>query len=249
MAISILQAKQSSTTATSTTIALAFTSNVTAGSYIYVAATQVDVSTITASCADSLNGAYPAALDSLAVGGGGALYQFAFGPSLGGACTVTVTFSPTATFRGIMIAEIAGTSGLDTAGTYHSSHQTTSGTSVSSGTLTPSIANGLAIGAYIDGNIAAITIVPGSGFTDISTAFTASTFWQFTTGTNHGDAAYQIYSTTASVPVTFTLSGSDNLSGACGALFAPAAIPPPPSGSVTFGRTTQFFVTETIVQQ
>jgi hypothetical protein len=223
MAISILQAAQNSIPATSTTIALAFGSAVTAGSYIYVAAVQVDTNGITATCADSLNGAYAAALDSLNVGGGCQLYQFASPASLGGANTVTVTFSPTATFRGIFIAEIAGSSGLDTTGTYHSAALTSSGTSVSSGTLTPSVANGLAIGAYIDGNLAAITISPGAGFTDISTAFTSSTFWQFTTGANHGDAAYQIYSTTASVPVTFTLSGSDNLSGACGALFKPAA--------------------------
>lgn len=218
--ISIVQNNQSSATATSTTIALAFTGGVAAGDYIYVALTQITASGTTATCSDNVNGAYPAALDSLAVGSGAAEYQFAFGPSASGTITVTCTFSATSTFRGIFIAEIGGTGGLDTSGTFHSAHLTTSGTAMTSGTLTPSVANGLAIGAFIDGNIASLTTVPGAGFTDLFP--TANTFWTFTTGQSHGDAAFQIYSTTANVPVTFTTSIADSLGGVVGALFKPA---------------------------
>lgn len=219
-AISVVQSKQTSATASATTIVLAFTSNVTPGNSIYVALVQLSASATTATCSDSVDGAFPAALDSLAIGSGGAEYQFALTPSAGGTITVTCTFSATSTFRGILIAEIGGTAGLDTAGTYHSSHLTTSGTAMTSGTLTPSVANGLAIGAFIDGNVASLTTTPGSGFTDLFP--TANTFWTFTTGANHGDAAFQVYSTTASVPVTFTTSIADSLGGVVGALFAPA---------------------------
>lgn len=221
-AVSIVQAKQTSATATATTITLAFTTNVTAGSYIYVAATQVNNGTNTMSCGDSQSNSYTT-LDNLAMGTGAVIAHCAStSASAGGADTVTVTFSATSTFRSIMIVEIAGSGGLDTSGTYHSATHGTTGTAMTSGTLTPSVANGLAIGAFLDGNIGTLTMVPGSGFTDISTGFTSSTFWQYTTGANHGDAAYQIYTSTASIPVTFTTSVSESNGGTVGALFKQA---------------------------
>lgn len=225
-AISIIQNKQSSASATATTIALAFTSNVTAGDYIYVALSQVLASGTTATCADNINGAYPAALDTRTVGSGAALYHFAFGPSAGGAITVTCTYSVTSTFRSIFIAEIGGTGGLDTSGTYHSANlQTTNTTAVgnvTSGTLTPSVANGLVIGVVLDGNLSSTTIVAdtAAGFTDLFP--TANTFWTFTTGANHGDAESQVYTTTASIPALFTASLANQTLGTVGVLFKPS---------------------------
>lgn len=224
-AISVVQSKQSSATATATTIALAFTTTVTANDSIYVALTQVDTSTATATCSDNVNGAYPAALDTLAVGGAAAIYQFVFDHSAGGTITVTCTFNSTQTFRGIFIAEIGGTAGLDTTGTYHSAFLNTTGTAMTSGTLTPSVANGLAIGAFLDGNLSSNTTTPGSGFTDLSGG--ANLFWTFSQGHNCGDAAFQVYTSTANVPVTFTISAFENIGGAMGVLFKPSGAAPP----------------------
>jgi hypothetical protein len=220
MAISIIQSKQTSITGTSTTIPLAFTSNLTAGSFIYVAACQIDTNAITMTCADSQGNPYTSPLDSIAVGGGVIAHFATTSASAGGANTVTVTFSVTATFRAIFIAEIAGTIGLDTSGTYHSALLNTSGTAMSSGTLTPSVANGLAIGAIVDGNLSSNTFVPGAGFTDLFP--TANTFWNFSQGHSCGDAGFNIYSTTANVPVLFTSSANESLGGCVGALFAPS---------------------------
>lgn len=222
-AVSLVQSNQTTVQATSTTIALAFTSTVTAGDYIYVALTQIDTSTATATCSDNVNGAYPAALDTLAVGSAAAMYQFVFGPSAGGTITITCTFNSTQTFRGIFIAEIGGTSGLDTAGTYHSAHLNSTGTANTSGTLTPSVANGLAIGAFIDGNLANQTVAPtsGAGFTDLSLG--VNQFWTFSQGHNCGDAAFQVYTSTANVPILFTTSAFESLGGVMGVLFRPSA--------------------------
>jgi hypothetical protein len=228
MAISLVQTpQQSSATGTSTTLALAFGSSLTAGSYLYVAACQVDTNAITMACADSKANSFTQ-LGSLLVVGGGTMTHFATtAPCAAGADTVTITYSPTATFRAIFIAEIGGSAGLDTSGTYHSEHLNTSGTAMTSGTLTPSVANGLAIGAFLDGNLSSNTTVPtsGAGFTDLFP--TANTFWNFSQGHSCGDAAYQIYTTTANVPILFTISAFENIGGCIGALFAPTGSPPP----------------------
>lgn len=227
-AVSVIQSTNTSATASSTTISLSFSSPVTAGSSIYVALSQVISSTTTATCADNLNGAYPAALNSQAVGSAASIYQFAFASSASGTITVICTFSTASTFRGIMIAEIGGTSGLDTGGTSggHVSNVQTNNTTavgnVTSGTLTPSVANGLAIGAVLDGNLSSTVISAdtAAGFTDLFP--TANTFWTFTTGANHGDAEYQIYSTTSNTPILFTASNANQLLGTVGALFKPS---------------------------
>jgi cobalamin synthase len=230
MTVSVVQALQTSTgSASATTIALAFGSAVASGNYIYAAAFQGTAGATTMTCADSINGSYPAALDTLNLSGA-SVAHFAFGPSAGGTPTVTVTYSATSAFRGIFIAEITGTSGLDTGGTYHSgnaqNNPPTTTDAITSGTLTPSIANGMCISASVDGNLSAATFTSGTGFTDLVPAFMSSTFWQFTTGANHADAESKVYSSTAPFAATYTVSGTATFDGTVAVLFAQSGTPP-----------------------
>lgn len=226
MTISVLQYNQASSgAATATTEAVAFTSNCTAGSYLYCAAVQNSSTSYTATCSDTLNGSYTQLNDTTV--SGSAIYHFWVYCPTGGANTVTVTFSSASAYRGIFIAEIGGSSGLDTAGTYHAGNYQASpggGTNaVTSGTLTPSVQPGLAVGVTFDANLGA-SFTAGTGFT----AFypTANTFWTFTTGANRGQAEYQVYSSTSSVPATFTASTGGATTGTVGALFKQATLGP-----------------------
>jgi hypothetical protein len=227
---SIIQANQDSQTASSSTLAVPFLSNLSAHSALYIVMCQIVSSANVMTCSDSAGNSLVQLGPQLAVGSGAAISHFATSALVaGGADTVNFGFSPSCIFRAGLVVEIGNTSGLDLAapgGLYHSENLNTTGTAMTSGTLSPSVANGLAIGAFLDGNLSSNTNVPGAGFTDLVTSFLASVFWQFTSGANHGDVAYQNYASTANVPILFTTSGFENIGGCVGALFAPPAAGP-----------------------
>src|SRR5277367_27418 len=120
MAISILQSTQNSSSATGTTIVKALTGSTTSGSYIYVAAANFGSNTNTISVSDSVNGLYNGPVNTININSGqGQIQQWwVYNPTGTAAPTVTVTYSPTSTYRGLAIAEIGGSAGPDTGGTY-----------------------------------------------------------------------------------------------------------------------------------
>ena len=147
MAISVLQEKATDTSASGTTLGLAFTSNVTSGSSIHVAQTSDTDNSITPT--DTLSNTFSAsALDDINDTTHGQFnVHWLCNGSGSGADTVTVKQSANAGFRGNCIREIGGTSGADS-GKHSGRFQANPGTSAnainaSSGGVTPSSQPGL----------------------------------------------------------------------------------------------------------
>lgn len=163
--ISVLQETQTSNNATGTTIALAFSSPVTAGSSIHVFASCANIGTPTMSCADSLNGTYGSYLDSINSSAGGQINShWKFDNSAGGTITITVTFSATETFRSIWIREIGNSAGYDKHAAQEQAAPGTGTNAVSSGTATPSSQPGL-ISAMAQEVVGSAGYSVGTGFT------------------------------------------------------------------------------------
>lgn len=167
MTISILQERATDTSLSGTTISLAFSANVTAGSSIHVGGSWGTVASGSGTCSDSVNGSYGAALSAF---NNSSLFQslshFNKDGAAGGATTVSFVPPATSSFRGICIREIGGTSGLDT-GSGNTNGQTTPGTgagAIVGVSTTPSTQPGLISGICADISTAH-SLAAASGFT------------------------------------------------------------------------------------
>jgi hypothetical protein len=224
-AVSILQTAQNSASATGLTITKALTSATTSGSYIYVAAANFGSNSNTISVSDSVNGLYNGPVNTINIhAGGGQIQQWwVFNPTGTAAPTVTVTYSVTSTYRAVAIAEIGGSAGPDTAGTYfngaYQANPAASANSITTGNLTPNVANGILIGVVTNWAANNAGITAGTGFTDISGA----TFWQYSSGTNNADFEYLIYSSTSAIPATWTPATTGWDAGSIAMLFKQAS--------------------------
>jgi hypothetical protein len=168
MTAAVLQERETSTAASVSSLALAFTSNVTAANAIHAIGTAADSSTQT--CADSLNGTYGASLNALDDATNlQRMDHWKFNNSLGGANTVTLSLSSASTSTGIWIKEISGvtTTAFDKSAGQLQTAPTTAADALTSGataTLSaqPALVSGLSV---ITGAASGIPAV-GTGFTD-----------------------------------------------------------------------------------
>jgi hypothetical protein len=128
MAGSILQSRETSASITDTTIQLAFLSNNTAHNVLWVVAHSDNSGSATHSIGDTLGNTYSAAIDTLIdADNGNRLSHWSVSDCLGGANTVTITFSVSAQFRAIYIAEITGVQNAANDG-HNARHQLNPGT-------------------------------------------------------------------------------------------------------------------------
>lgn len=208
MTISVLQERSANNAATgATSLGLAFSSSMTAGSSIHGFGTQADTASPTLTMSDTANGSYPAALDTKDDTSGGALQmmaQFKFDNSAAGANTVTVSSTQNNGFLGIWIREIGGTSGYDSS--HAANLQTAPGTgadAVTSTNCTPSTQPGL-ISALSFDTIAGGIPVLGTGFT------TGASGWSFSG--NNALSESKRYTSTSALSATYTATaiGTDN---------------------------------------
>src|SRR5208337_686848 len=155
MSIAVRQAVQASNSLSAQTSLAAPAVTVLAGSYIFVIATIRGGGTFSVPT-DGTN-TYTQ-ISSTVIGNGVRIGSFVAGPVSAGTYTVTSNFTST-TYPTIAVAEITGSTGLDTAGTdYSTNYQAASGTGtgvVTSGNCTPSTA-GLIIGATLDTQISQV---------------------------------------------------------------------------------------------
>lgn len=199
MTVSILQERETSATASASSIALAFSSNVTAGSSIHsLCASNSDNASYT--CADTANGSYGAALDNTANSLGLRLSHFKLDGSAAGADTVTSTLNTATANPAIWIREIGGTSGYDT---HKANAQGSPGTgtdAVTTGTAAPSVQPGLLSG-FCFNNIWRTPLV-GTGFTS------GAKGWLFgnAPGAEYAQAEHVRYTATTAIAATFTVT-------------------------------------------
>ena len=208
MAASILQERETSTGGSViSSLALAFSSNLTAVSSIHVVGSTASNTSI--SCSDTANGSFGAALDGILNGTSFFPAQFNLDNSASGADTVTTTYGGGSSFCAIWIREIGGTSGIDSAatggtGAGHSSSVTSSGTTRTIGTITPSTTSGIVSAVAMDST--APTWTAGSGFTlDV-------TGWGFPDPGTSAASEHQIYSSSAAITCTITVNNSGTVS-------------------------------------
>jgi len=170
-----------------TTIALAFsTANLTAGSVLWCVVTWGDGGTpATATCADSVNGAWTAGPNINDTTDQQSWKGFFFKNTAGGSKpTVTVTFSPSAPWRAIYIQECGPCDTAtqpDVTGAGQNQNAPGTGTdAVTSGNITTVTNNAYVVGASIIPSSATPVITAGTGFNsrrgDSWTAVTPATF-------------------------------------------------------------------------
>jgi hypothetical protein len=166
MTASIVQSKHSDfISASATTIALTFDSDVTAGSCIYVFV--VRAGSVAATCSDG-NSYTEFGAQS---GNSGGQYQTAFyyDNHAGGATTVTVTFGTSEPYRCMWIVEVAD---ADTSGSIDQwrhdviSSPGTGTDAVATGNITPSQDNSLLLAWFSDSSGFGGTLTAGTGWTD-----------------------------------------------------------------------------------
>ncbi len=108
MATAFVQSKLTRQTGSSTTVAVTFTSNVTAGNLIRVMASWDGGIGVLSGIADSLGNTYTA-VDNLSDGGNPNHYATWYAKNIaGGACTVTVTFTSARPITLLHVEEISG---------------------------------------------------------------------------------------------------------------------------------------------
>src|SRR5207245_2490800 len=153
MTAAVQQERQTSTGSSVSSLALAFLSNVLAGSAIHAIGTCDNTSSPTESCADDVNGTYGATLNGLVdTTDGQRLDHFKLNNAAAGATTVTLTPSISETSVGIWIKEISGvtTTAFDKSNGQWQATPTTgtdATTSLATATLTaqPALVSGLSM--------------------------------------------------------------------------------------------------------
>ncbi len=223
MAIAFVQVAETSDDTSSTTVAVAYGSNVTAGNLLVlgVTADNATSSTVTG-VSGSSSGAWTQAVHAERVGDQ-ILDIWYKENAAGGADTITVTFSSSRPFRRLIIAEYSGaatSSALDKTDSNLQEPGTTGTDDVTSTAQTTTTNNQLIFGCLL--------IMAGA-----DTAITAGT--NFTLRADTDNAAQiaiedRILATAGSVAATFTIGGSQNT------LAAMATFKEPGGGG---GRTTK----------
>jgi hypothetical protein len=206
-AITSVQSR-STTTSSATSLALAFTSNITAGNAIIVTAVQPFGLTATA-IHDSLGNTYSEAGFPITTDSSKDVGIFYALNVTGGADTITFNDSCGPCAMSMVIAEFSGILGFDNA---TGNAATFPGdTSPNSTSLTPSVSGELLIGALTQDSYP--TVTPDAGFTNIATVGNA-------TPTFPDSTEYQILSSTSAISASYTL-GTAATWAIEGALFTP----------------------------
>lgn len=169
--ISVLQEAQNSVAGSAASIALAFPNPVTAGSALQVFGTFFsNTAGQTATCSDSLNGAYPAYEAVRDVAHNTYAFQFVFNGSAAGANTATVTYGGGSfSFGGIWIREIGQTVGLDPHTFADQAAPGTAANAITTALLVPSKAPGLISALCMDIASSPLTVVAGTSSAFVST--------------------------------------------------------------------------------
>ena len=196
MTISVLQWVQSSTAAAGATISVPIT--ISAGSYLDVFVVNGSTAVSLSSVSDGMNSyssPFPSVIDSVNNWRLSRVYSLS-SPSAG-TYTVTATFSGSATHSGIVVAEVAGSSGpLTGAGQVQASAGTATD-GISSGLMVLSAAPALILGCTAQTNSAGAVTSAGTNYVDGGGIWSAL-------NTNFGRVESQRVTTTASIAATFT---------------------------------------------
>lgn len=200
MAIAYVQAPAAATVFSGTTIALAFDSNVTAGSMLCA---HIYANHGISGVADSRSQNYTSAV-SVTDGATYSLATYYFLNTTGGACTVTVTFAGAVTYASLQIAEYSGVATSAALDKTTSNSQTDPGTGANAITSTSvtTVTNGQLILGWTSALVVgAGTVSAGTGFTGRVNVF--------------GDTLFedQIQGTAGAIAATFTtnLSTADHI--------------------------------------
>jgi hypothetical protein len=219
MTISILQERETSnSSASASSIALAFSTAVTSGSSLHDLCSGVDTAT-SFTCSDSVNGSYGAALDTIQEAGDTQrLAHFKFDNTAAGTPTVTITPNTSVGYLSIWIREIGGTSGYDSA--HKAAVQTALGNgtdNITTGTQAPNNQPGL-LSAL--GVCTSQFVVPAAG-----TGFTlGANGWTFGTS-NTACTESKRYTATTAIAATFSNSGGSNNFATLAAFFKESSSP------------------------
>ncbi len=168
MTISVLQQRATDTSASVSSLALAFSSNLTVGSSVHACGSCSGSGTTGTSiaCSDNVNGAYTVLDDMVATDDSQRVDHYKFDNVAGGATTVTVTPHAASTFVGIAFKEIGFTSGSD-AGKHSAAYQKNPGTTtdiIKAGSVTPAVQPGLMSAFSVDTANVETTLTHGTGF-------------------------------------------------------------------------------------
>lgn len=164
MAITFVQSPTAATGSSGTTLALAFGSNVTAGSMLCA---HIYANHGVSGVADSRSQTYTAAV-SVTDGSTFTLATYYFLNTTGGACTVTVTFAGAITYASLQVAEYSGIATSAALDKFASNSQTAPGTganAITSGSVTPTTNGQLILGWTTALTVGAGTVSAGTGFT------------------------------------------------------------------------------------
>jgi type II secretory pathway pseudopilin PulG len=165
--ISHLQSAITFSNSASTTIAQAFSSNVTGGSLIVAAVSWDTVSTTTVTCSDSQGNTYTTATNNNDTTNTQAL-AICYAPNAaGGATTVTATFGASSTTLRLAVHEyrgVAATSPVDVS-SMNVANGTTATDNITSNAATTTVGGDLIFGAVMETAASTTTINAGTGFT------------------------------------------------------------------------------------
>lgn len=191
MAIAHVQAPAAATVFSGTTIALAFGSNVTAGSMLCA---HVYANHGISGVADSRSQTYTSAVN-VTDGATFSLATYYFLNTTGGACTVTVTFAGAVAYASLQVAEYSGvatSSALDKVANNSQTDVGTSANAITSGSVTTDTDGQLILGWTSVLVVGAATVSAGSGFTARTNVF--------------GDTLFedQVQGTAGAIAATFT---------------------------------------------
>lgn len=207
MPAAFVQSKLTRQTASATTTAATFTSNVTAGNLIAVMASWDGGIGVLSGITDSLGNTYTA-VNNVSDGGNPNHYATWYAKNItGGACTVTVTYTSS---RPITLLEVVEISGVDTTAPLDKSAiqlQATPGTganAVTSGSVTTTTDGQFIFGCSIATGSFTQTYSVGTGFTSIDNV-----------GTSVSDRAliceYQIQTSAGAIAATATQTNNQNV--------------------------------------
>lgn len=200
--IAVIQNAENSAAATGTTLAVSFASPVATGSVLHCFVANKDVLSEAVTVSDNVNGAWPAAIDTVDDATHlETVRQFSFPGSVSGSITVTATFSVTTTLRAIRVVEIgpAKTSGpLDVRAGQVQASPGAGTDAVTSGAQTNVESPALIVGLSMDNRtVAPAAPAAGTGFADNGAG------WNLVSG-NQARLESKRVTTTAPIAATFT---------------------------------------------
>lgn len=200
--IRVAQNAQNVAAGTGTTLAVSFSATVTAGSALHCFVANKDVASEAVTVSDNVNGAWPAAIDSVDDGTNlETVKSFSLPNSLAGTITVTATFSISTTLRAIWVAEILNAKLASPLDGHAAQVQAAPGSgtdAISSGNATNATQPGLVLALSMDNRtISPVAPAAGTGFTDLGSG------WNLVSGDQARLESLRITSITA-IAGTFT---------------------------------------------